>query len=435
MKRLLTLFLLGFFSQALAFSSKDIRPLTILGQKVYWVKESGIPMLDISISFDAGSRLDGKHYGLAALTTHLMAKGTVKSNETKINHRFQDVGAIFSSDTDQDRSQFNLRTLTKPEYMQKAINTFVEVLSLPNFPKKIISREKTIWEQGLKLKHADPSWVGTNTMLKSLYNGMGYNHSSDGTISTINKINRSDIKNFYNKYYVRNNAYLVLVGDINQVQAKKISQAILSALKKRPISTNKTKDYVSQYGLKRVAFPSPQTQVIIAARGIKPNDPDRFPLSVGNVILGGFASSTLNNVLREKNGLVYSVFSQFNRWAFGGPFVISFKTRNKESRKALDLARTTLEQFITKGPSKDKLNLAKTYILGTYPFLFSTNASILNTVSNWFFYHLPEDFFDVYKKKVQAVTLNDIKTAFQRHIHTNKMTTVLVGKDLKDIKL
>jgi zinc protease len=161
---------------------------------------------------------------------------------------------------------------------------------------------------------------------------------------------------------------------------------------------------------------------------VKRGDPDYFPLYVGNYILGGGGFvSRLTEEVREKRGLVYSVYSYFMPMAELGPFQIGLQTKREQSEDALKLVRETLNTFIEKGVTEPELKAAKLNITGGFPLRLDSNAKILDYLAVIGFYKLPLSFLDDFNANVNKVTTAQIKEAFARRIDPSKMVTVVVA--------
>lgn len=157
-------------------------------------------------------------------------------------------------------------------------------------------------------------------------------------------------------------------------------------------------------------------------------DPDYFALYVGNYILGGGGFvSRLTEEVREKRGLVYSVYSYFMPMQEIGPFQIGLQTKKEQAEDALKLVHETLDNFIKNGVTDKELQAAKANIIGGFPLRIDSNGKILDYLSVIGFYDLPLTYLDDYNKKVAAVTTAQIKDAFSRRIDTQKLVTVIVG--------
>jgi len=403
---------------------------TANGAKVYFVDEPELPMLDIRVVFAAGSVRDGNQFGLAQLTNSMLDEGSTKLNADQIAAAFDDVGAQFLSDTNKDQAMVGLRTLTDPKYLDPAIKTFSTVISAPSFPEKAFKRVKQQTLSAIEQQKQSPGTVVSNAFYKALYPNQGYGHPELGTLNTIALLTVNDLKKFYQQYYVANNAIIAMIGNINRNTASKIATQISLGLvagkeapKLSPIKTTTTNETI------HIIFPSQQTNIYLGQLGIEKNSPDFFPLLVGNYILGGGGLvSQLFNEVREQRGLAYDVQSAFVTLQDKGPFIIALQTRNDKAAHTIAIVNQLLANFMTNGPTEQQLTAAKKNIIGSFIVKLSSNAAIINNVVNIAFYKFPLSYLDTYRQKVDAVTIEQIKQAFNKTIHLNKMLTVTVGK-------
>jgi zinc protease len=168
----------------------------------------------------------------------------------------------------------------------------------------------------------------------------------------------------------------------------------------------------------------------MGAPGMRRGDPDYFPLYVGNHVLGGGGLvSRLNEEIREKRGLSYSVYSYFNPMEQNGPYLLSLQTRNDQVDEALDVMRDTLKTYVEKGPTEKELVAAKKNITGGFALRIDSNSKILDYLVVIGFYGLPLDYLEVFNDRVMAVTREQIVDAFQRRVLPDTLSTVIVGGD------
>ncbi|HEY9198412.1 MAG TPA: pitrilysin family protein, partial [Gammaproteobacteria bacterium] len=178
----------------------------------------------------------------------------------------------------------------------------------------------------------------------------------------------------------------------------------------------------------RIAHPSSQTHIQLGQPGMTRDDPDYFPLYVGNYVLGGGGLvSRLSEEVREKRGLSYSVYSYFMPMAERGPFTLGLQTRNDQSAEALTVLRETLAKFVADGPTEKELKAAKDNITGGQALRIDSNRKILEYLAVIGFYQLPLDYLETFNGKVEAVTLEQVRDAFKRRVQPERMLTVLVG--------
>lgn len=178
----------------------------------------------------------------------------------------------------------------------------------------------------------------------------------------------------------------------------------------------------------RINHPSAQTHILVGQPGLKRGDPDYFALYVGNHMLGGSGLvARLSNEIREKRGLAYSSYSYFLPMRELGPYTVGLQTKNESAEEALTVLRETIATFVQEGPTAEELDASKKNITGGFPLRIASNKNIIDYIGMIGFYQLPLDYLDTFNEHVQAVTVDDIKRAFQTRIQPQRMVTVMVG--------
>ena len=401
---------------------------TSSGSQVYFVENHDLPILDMSVNFPAGSSRDTKQTsGVAGVTKYLMTLGADGMSEEAITNQFADIGAILGGELDLDRAAFKLRTLTSEQ--AKALTIFNKILHKPDFPPAILEREKTRIVAGLQEAATQPESISNKAFMQALYGAHPYGLDESGEIDTITAIKREDLMAFYQQYYTAKSAVIALIGDMTQAQAREIADNVSKGLpqteaipKIAPVTLPQAPNTQS------LAHPASQAHILLGYPGIKRGDADYFSLYVGNYILGGGGFvSRLTEEVREKRGLVYSVYSYFMPMGELGPFQIGLQTKKEQAADALKVVNETMAQFIQNGVTEKELKAAKSNIIGGFPMRIDSNSKILDYLSIIGFYQLPTTYLDDFNQQIAKVTAKQIKDAFNRRIKPADFVSVTVG--------
>jgi len=398
------------------------------GSEVYFVENHDLPILDLSVNFAAGNARDvSPKDGVAGVTKYLMTLGAAGLTDEDISKRMADVGAVLGGELDADRASFKLRTLSSARERDQALDVFTKILHKPDFPQVVLEREKARIIAGLRESATKPESISIRAFMKALYGSHPY--SLDEEPETIAAIKRDDLQQFYGSYYGARGAVIALIGDMSRADAEQLAERISSGLPQVAVaSALPVVSYPEQAIETRIPHPASQSHILLGYPGVKRGDTDYFPLYVGNYILGGGGFvSRLTEEVREKRGLVYSVYSYFMPMAELGPFKIGLQTKNDQADAALKLVRETLDKFIADGVTEKELKAAKQNITGGFPMRLDSNAKILDYLSVIGFYKLPLTYLDDFNAEVSKVTAAQIKDAFNRRIKADKLVTVVVG--------
>lgn len=408
--------------------------MTPEGAKVLFVQTKGLPILDISLNFDAASGKEGEKYGLASLTNSLLGSATQYRNEEQIINAFESLGAQFSGYSLKDMSIVSLRTLSRESILRKSLNIFTEVVTQPSFKQKYLTRAKRQILQSIRAAQQSPSSIASIAFNKAVFGEHPYAHEAIGTQDTIGNITTKDLKHHYQQFFVAKNLIIALVGDVSKVKAKQIARQISHGLnigqkaKANPVvkPLNDAQDI-------HIDFPSKQTHLLIGQTGVNRSHPDFYPLYLGNHIFGGSGlTSILSGEIREKKGLAYSVYSYFSQMQSNGSFIMKLQTKNAQANKARKIAVQTLNNFINNNIDKQKLQDGKDNIIGGFALQTASNANILTYLSIIGFYNLPLDYLDTFTDKIKDISTQDIQNAFAQLINTDKLVIVSVGQKIKN---
>ena len=403
---------------------------TSAGAEVYFVENHDLPIVDLSVNFAAGSARDSaEKSGLAGITRYLMALGAAGMSDEVIANKMADIGAVLGGDFDVDRAAFKLRTLSSPREQSQALEIFTKVLQKPDFPEAVLSREKARIISGLQESATQPESMSSKAFMTAMYGKHPYALDDSGEVETVSNIKRDDLLDFYNKHYGAKGAVIAVIGDLTRDQANTIAENISNGMPKTAdVGPIAKVEYPTAPVELRIAHPASQSHILLGYPGIKRGDPDLFPLYVGNYILGGGGFvSRLTEEVREKRGLVYSVYSYFMPMAELGPFQIGLQTKKDQANAALKLVQETLDKFLKNGVTEKELIAAKANIIGGFPMRIDSNGKILDYLSVIGFYKLPLNYLDEYNKKVASVTTAQIKEAFNRRLKPENFVTVIVG--------
>ena len=397
------------------------------GARVFFVENHALPMLDVQVSFAAGTSYDPpERAGVAALTQTVIDLGTQDMDETEISNRLADLGAVLSGSIDLDRASIGLRTLSAEDKRGPALDILRAILTAPKFSEAVVERERTRTVAALKESLTKPDTIAGRAFWAATYPGHPYGVST--TPESVAAIQRDDLVNHHRRHFAATRAAVSIVGDVTRAQAEALAQHLTENLPAGGEAGAIAAASLPAGGEKRIAHPSAQTHLLLGLPALKRGDPDFFALQVGNYTLGGggFVSRLMKEV-REKRGYAYSVYSYFMPLAQPGPFRIGLQTKKEQADEALALTRQVLAEFLRDGPSEAEIKAAKQNLVGSFPLQLDSNRKLLDNIAIIGFYGLPLDYLDRYAENVEKVTAADIKAAFARHIRPEHLVTVRVG--------
>lgn len=400
------------------------------GTRVYFVRTTELPLMQLRAVFDAAACRDPVDKpGVARMTNAMLAQGAGGLDVDQIASGFENLGAEFGASAERDMAVVELRSLSDPKLLNPALDLFAKVVGAPTFPEDALARERARAHVALQRSEQSPGAIAQKTFMRLIYGEHPYAHDPLGTVESLDKITRADLVAHHARYYTGANAWLAIVGNATLSEAKAIADRALGGLPRgtaapavpavKPLTESKREI---------IDFPAQQTHVLIGHPAIARDDPDYFPLVVGNYTLGGGGLvSRLAEEVREKRGYSYSVYSYFQPTRVAGPFTLGLQTRNAQRDQAIAVARNVLADYVEHGPTPQELDAAKRYLTGSFPLKLDSNKKLADNLAYIGFYGLPLTYLDTYIDRVRAVTIEQIRVAFKRHVHPEAAATVAVG--------
>ncbi len=412
------------------------------GVQVFLAQSPAIPMLDVQIDFDAGSRRDpADKAGLASVTASMAGKGVRAGrgaqepalDENALGEAWADLGANFGAHAGSDRMSFALRTLSYPDLLARATQLAARQLTEPAFPAEVWQRERESLQASLREANTRPATLAARAFDQAVYGKHPYGYEM--TEATLSRIDVADMAALYRTMIQPCRAKVTLVGAVNRAQADTLVQQLFARLTDSQqagacvaLPAVPEVQALTQAAEQHISFDSAQAHVLIGQPGYKRDDPDYFALTVGNYILGGGGFvSRLTHEVREKRGLSYSVYSYFAPGLHAGAFTVGLQTRPDQADEAVKVARSVLAEFVAEGPNEAELKAAKDNLVGGFALRIDSNRKLLDNLANIAWNKLPLDYLDTWTQRVADVTASDIKAAFQRKLQPATMVTVVVG--------
>jgi zinc protease len=407
------------------------------GAQAYLVQTKALPMVDIEISIDAGDRYDpAVKSGLATVAGQLMNYGAKSEKgaltEEQIADEIADLGANLGVSVGGERAVMRIRTLSRKDLRDRAVQLASAMLSAPIYDAKILAREKQRMTTALLESETKPESVLDRRFRKSVYGN--YPLANSPTVQSIANISATDLQQFHKQFYRGDRMIISIVGDVSKAEAAEIVQGLLQRVPQSGLPIAKLPEFnrspVEPLSQREVTIPfdSQQAHIAMGMTAVTRSNPDFFPLLVGNYVLGGggFVSRLVSEV-RENRGLAYSVFSYFSPGKDAGIFQAGLQTKNDQAALALEVMSSTIAQFIADGPTQSELDAAKANLMNGYPLRIDNNRKLLDYVSTIAWNNLPLDTMETWTKQVEEVGLDQVKATFQKYLAMDRMKIVVLG--------
>jgi len=403
------------------------------GLRVLLMEAHNVPMVVMRLTVPAGSRLDPKGKGGTASMLAAMLGDHTRKHDFVSWADLLDAQAIrFGASADRDSLSISMTALK--EALPEGVQALAEAALMPGWNKKRFAILKTDAISSARKAQEEPGVRAAQTTARTLYPKHGYGHRPGGDVDSLGHLDLADIKALYRRQFRPRGAVITISGDLTMKEALEQVRPLFSGWKGMPGKS--LKDIAKPESVRGqthdVAMPTRQMTVQLSRLGPSRYAPDFFADMLLNHILGGGGfSSQLMNEVREKRGLVYGVYSYFMPLTVSGPFVISLQTRADQAGQALKVVQDVMRRMHDGHISRKELTAAKANLTGSFAHRMDSNAKRVGLMSMIGFYGLPLDYLQVWKQRINAVTLAEVKAAAARFLAPADWNTVQVGPQPK----
>ncbi len=411
-------------------SAAEIRKIVSPGGVAAWfVEERSIPILSMEVAWKGGASLDGtEKAGLAHLAASTMDEGAGDLDSRAFQGRLSELAISLSFDASKDAFSGSLKTLS--ENKAEAFRLFDLAITDPQFAEEPVERIRSQILVSLSRKLSNPNSLAGRAWFDVAFPGHPYSNPTEGTLESMKAITREDLGSFKNRQIARDNMVISVIGDIDEkALGALLDKTFLGIPEKSNLPEIPGVQPVQQPIVEVIDQDIPQSVVVFGGQGLKRDDPDYYAAYVLNYILGGGGfESRLTEEIREKRGLVYSIYSYLYPLKQGGIQLGGFGTSNASVGQAVDLVKAELRKIREKGVTEEELASAKTYLNGSFPLRLSSNSRIANIMVSMQLNDLPMTYLKERADLISAVTLKDIQRVAERLMDPDKLIITVVGK-------
>jgi len=395
------------------------------GMKVLVVENHKLPRVSFNLTLDNAPFTEGNKKGVDELTSSLIGNGTKKTTKEAFNEEIDFYGASINFTS----SGAYASSLSK--YSGRVLELLAEGALQPNFTQVEFDKEKAKLLEGLKADEKSVPAIA-NRVVDVL--AFGKNHPAGEFISeeTLKNVTLADVQANYATYFVPENAYLVVIGDIKFKETKAAVEKLFGGWKKQSAPKNAYADpqNVSKLQIDFVDVPNAvQSEIsLVNTVNLKMNDPDFFPAVIANQILGGDFNSYLNMNLREQHAWTYGANSNIGSGKYVTKFKATSAVRNAVTDSAVVEFVKEIKKIRTEKVSDDVLKNVKAGYIGRFVMQVEKPQAVARYALNIETEKLPADFYEKYIQTINNVTPDDIYRVANKYFPIDNMRIVIVGK-------
>ncbi|MFD1062764.1 M16 family metallopeptidase [Winogradskyella litorisediminis] len=398
------------------------------GITVLVVENNKLPRVSYQLSIDNKPYKEGNKAGVASILSSMLGNGTTSISKDDFNDEVDFLGANISFGS----SGGFASGLVK--YSDRIVELMADATINPLLTEEEFNKEKDRLIEGLKSDEKSVD-AAAGRVVGALAYGKDHVYGEFTTEETVNNVTFQDVLDLYNLRFAPNNAYIVVVGDIDVKTAKKQLKKYFGKWEKVEnlpvIPEPELTANVSSTEIDFVNMPNATQSNISVTNNVdlKQSDDDYFAALMANNILGGGGEGYLFKNLREDKGYTYGAYSSLGASRYGvSRFNASAKVRNAVTDSAVVEFLKEIKRIRTEPVDPVTLKNAKAKYVGNFVMALERPQTIANYALNIKRNNLPEDFYAKYLENINNVSVEDVQRAANKYFKADNTRVVVVGK-------
>lgn len=403
--------------------------LTIIGEEIPYIKS-----ITLGVWINAGSRIeDPKVSGVSHFIEHMMFKGTQNRTSKEIASEIDNLGGQINAFTSKECTCYYVKLLD--EHIDYGIDILSDMILNSSFDKNDIDKERLVILEELKMYEDSPEDLAYDLLTEGIYNNKDLGMNIIGTKDSLFDINREEMLDYFNKYYVPNNSVISIAGNFNFDEMVEKLETKFKNWERKDVEVEiNPAEFNSCFIAKNKDTEQVNLAMCLEAIPMG-NIEETYALAVINNIFGGSISSRLFQKIREEKGLVYSIFSSQSLYRECGDFGIFASMSNESLEEVYNLIieeiRDIRENYLTEKEIKEsKEQLKGSYILG----LESTSSRMMSTGKAMLLSKKVRNADEIIDS-INNVDMDTIKRVIDKVFNLDKLGVCIVGRDVEDLKL
>lgn len=413
---------------ALEFRPPQARRIALTnGMVLFHLEDGELPLVSLTAVVRTGTLFDpeGKE-GLAELTAALLRTGgTAKLGSGEMDRRLDFLAASPSFSMSLDSASVHFSFLKTD--LDECLDLLSQMLLAPAFEEKKIQEALALKKEELRRIADNPQKLAFREFNRLLYPGDPRGRLV--TSGSLENISRGDLAAFHRRYFSPANILLAVSGDISREEAiEKIEQAFSNTTIPRRVHDLPDAPKQGARGIFLIPKAIPQSTMVSGELTISKNHPDFYAFEVLDFLIGsGGFSSRIFSAVRNDEGLAYSAGSFYRARSNYGVFGTFAFTKTASTFRAISLIDAILKDAAAGSINQAELDRAKQSIINSFLFSFEQPGQVASRQMMVEYEKLPADFLTSYRKKIEAVTLEDVRRIAAACLNEKIRLTLIVG--------
>lgn len=404
--------------------------LTIIAEEIPYFKS-----ISMGIWFRAGIKTEENYIdGVSHFIEHMMFKGTKNRTSKQLVAEIENLGGVINAFTGRECTCYYVRLLD--EHLNIGIDILSDMILNSKFDEKDIEREKSVITEELKMYGDSPEDLTYDILLEKVYDNKGIGKNILGSKESIKSMNKESILEYFEKFYVPENAVLSICGNFDFDETVKLIEDKFANWHGEKPNYNLQDEIFNTCVVKKDRdYEQTNLAICFECENIGSSSNDVYTIDIINNVLGGSSTSRLFQRIREDEGLVYSIYSEQEFYRDKGELGIyaSMSTENLE-----DVYRLVKEEIISlneNGITEEELKNSKEQLKGEFMLGMESTESRMNAIGKYMLITGKVETLEDVIEGLNSITMEDINRVIKDVLDIDKMGVCVVGKGVSEIEL
>ncbi|MCX8054855.1 MAG: insulinase family protein [Ignavibacteria bacterium] len=396
------------------------------GLRVFIIEDKEQPTVAFRLLIPGGTSMDNNLPGTAELTAGLLTKGAGKMNALDIAKTIDGIGASISARANGDAIIVSASGLKK--HTKTILDVFKNVVVKPTFPKDELEKLTEQMIAGLQYEKSQPEQIGQTLARKVIY-GDSHPYALKANENSLQKISVKEVQNFYNTYFIPNNATLAVIGDVSEKEIiPALEKAFADWKQGNAPKINIPEPKPQPLGIYFVQRPaSEQTTLIVTNLAVPYKHNDYITLDLASKIIGSGFGGRLFRTLREKYSFTYTPWGYLTTSKYINRFACGADVNSEKTDSSINVIFEQLSSLAEQGPTNDELNRMKRFVIGQYKLSFENSNFVASLIQEADFMGISLEQYKNYTKILEEITSNNIRYVANQYLNPQKSRIIAVG--------
>jgi predicted Zn-dependent peptidase len=396
------------------------------GLRIVFEEVNYVNSVTTGIWVGAGSMYENKNNnGISHLIEHMMFKGTKNRTAANIAEEIDTMGGQINAFTTKECTCYYTKTTSY--FFEKSLEILSDMMFNSEFDEEELRKEKKVILEEIFMYDDSPEDYVHELLTKIAFEGNSISYPILGDVNSVNGIERDAIIKYIEEYYTADNIVISIVGNVSKEVVKNLCEKYFMGFKHNHEKIPYDNSYEYHSKKEGVHKNIEQFHFCVGVKGYERNSEKYHASNILNNIIGGSMSSRLFQNIREKRGLVYSIYSFNSSYKSTGLFGIYSALKEESLEEAFESIKDEIKSLKKGEISAEEFERAKSQIKGNYILSLESTSNRMTVLGRReLFYNEtlnPEDIIG----KIEKVSLKDVKNVSKELFDTDKFNIAFTG--------